>query len=178
MEDLREGGEPSFKALFDSYYSNLCYYAFTLLRDMDEAEDMVQTVFMKLWERKETLMFTGTAKAYLYKAVYHQCINQLEARQVRQKYKERAIVTPQEVQQPEAFPQELEESVKAVIDALPQQCKRIFMMSRYEELRYSEIASQLGISVNTIENQISKALKILRAHFNDRDSKPQNPNRP
>jgi RNA polymerase sigma-70 factor, ECF subfamily len=71
------------------------------------------------------------------------------------------------VQQPEVFPHELEERIVAIIKTLPKQCRTIFMMSRYQEMKYAEIAKELDISVNTIENQISKALRILREHFKD-----------
>lgn len=165
---IREGNDESFRGIFHAYYEGLCQYAFTLLRDMDDAEDVVQSMFLKIWEKRQTLNITHTIKSYLYKSVYHQCINQFDHRAVRVKFQERVSVEKsQSVQHPEVFPHELEERIVAVIKTLPKQCRTIFMMSRYQEMKYSEIAKELDISVNTIENQISKALRILRAHFND-----------
>jgi RNA polymerase sigma-70 factor (ECF subfamily) len=165
-KDLHESSEQSFRIAFDTYYEKLCRYAHTIVRDMDEAQDIVQNVFIKIWERKETLA-TVAIKSYLYKAVHNHCMNQLEARAVRKKYQDKEAVDLSPVQEPEVFPHELEQKIVAVINTLPQQCRLIFMMSRYHELKYTEIAATLGISVNTIENQISKALRILRTHLQD-----------
>jgi RNA polymerase sigma-70 factor, ECF subfamily len=163
IQDIQDGKEASFRQLFDVYYESLCHYAFTITRDMDDAEDIVQAVFLKIWEKRKSLMITHTIKSYLYKAVYHHCINQMEHKAVREKYQERTTVEhPNHFQAPEVFPEELEASIIAAINSLPPQCRTIFMMSRYDEMKYAEIALKLDISVNTIENQISKALKILR----------------
>jgi RNA polymerase sigma-70 factor (ECF subfamily) len=165
--DLQESSDRSFRIAFDAYYEKLCRYAFTILRDMNEAEDTVQNVFLKIWERKETLTPAVAVKSYLYRAVHNQCMNQLDARAVRQKHREKETRNTPPLQEPQVFPDELEETIIAVINTLPQQCRLIFMMSRYQEMKYAEIAVKLGISVNTIENQISKALRILKTHFKD-----------
>jgi RNA polymerase sigma-70 factor, ECF subfamily len=170
IQDIRDGREEPFRSVFNDYYESLCRYAFTILRDMDDAEDVVQALFLKIWEKRQNLTITNTIKSYLYKAVYHQCMNQFEHRAVREKYQERSsFERSSEVQFPEVFPNELEESIAAAINSLPKQCRTIFMLSRYQEMKYSEIAKHLDISVNTIENQISKALRILREHFNKGD---------
>lgn len=150
------------------YYENLCRYAFTILKNAEEAEDVVQSMFVKIWEKREELEVKHTIRSYLFKAVYHQCINLLEHRTVQLKHQ--VHITHEmhsEAQLPETFQHELEESVVAAINGLPEQCRKIFMMSRYDELRYAEIASHLNISVNTVENQISKALRILRTKLKD-----------
>jgi RNA polymerase sigma-70 factor, ECF subfamily len=166
IKGIRDGDTACFKALFSDHYDRLCQYAFTLLRDMDEAEDIVQSMFVKLWERRADLAIQQTMKGYLYRFVHNLCINQVEHRQVKQKHLNFAsLTTAGEKQLPEVFTNELQENVARVIDQLPEQCKIIFKMSRYEELKYSEIADRLGISPNTVENQISKALKILRSQL-------------
>jgi RNA polymerase sigma-70 factor, ECF subfamily len=168
VQQIKEGNDESFREIFHAYYEGLCQYAFTLLRDMDDAEDVVQSMFLKIWEKRQELNINHTFKSYLYKAVYHQCVNQFDHRAVRLKFQERVTVDKSHrVQQPEVFPYELEERIVAVIKTLPKQCRTIFMMSRYQEMKYVEIAKELDISVNTIENQISKALRILREHFKD-----------
>jgi len=168
LQQIREGDDESFRKIFHAYYEGLCQYAFTLLRDMDDAEDIVQSVFLKIWEKHQTLIITHTIKSYLYKAVYHQCVNQFEHRVVRTKFHEHTTAEKsQDVQHPEVFPNELEERIIAAINTLPKQCRTIFVMSRYQEMKYAEIAKVLDLSVNTIENQISKALRILREHFHD-----------
>jgi RNA polymerase sigma-70 factor (ECF subfamily) len=168
MEGIRNGDEACFQQAFNTYYEKLCDFAFTLLRDMDEAEDAVQSIFLKIWEKRDSLMITNTLKSYLYRAVHNHCINQLEHREIKQKHIQFSTYRGAgDLQQPDIFPHELESKIQSVIDQLPEQCGIIFKMSRYEELRYAEIAAKLGISVNTVENQISKALKILRTQLSD-----------
>jgi RNA polymerase sigma-70 factor (ECF subfamily) len=167
IQDIRGGKEGPFRELFNTYYEGLCQYAFTILRDMDEAEDIVQAMFIKIWEKRQSLIITHTVKSYLYKAVYHQCINQFDHRAVREKYQEMSLIENSGIQLPEVFPNELEDRIVTAINSLPKQCRTIFMMSRYQEMKYSEIAKALELSVNTIENQISKALRILRTHLDD-----------
>jgi RNA polymerase sigma-70 factor (ECF subfamily) len=163
---IRNGDGACFQTVFSDHYDRLCQYAFTLLRSMDEAEDVVQSIFVKWWEKRAEIQINQTVKAYLFRAVYNLCINQLEHQQVKQKHLNHATYEwSGEKQSPEVFPLELEERITSAINQLPEQCRIIFKMSRYEELKYNEIASKLGISPNTVENQISKALRILRSQL-------------
>ena len=165
---ISKGDSNAFQKVFNDCYESLCQYAFTILKDMDEAEDVVQATFIKIWENRKELDIKHAIRSYLFRAVYHKCINQLEHRTVKLKYLDHGMrEKSSEVQHPEIFPDELEQNIKNAINRLPPQCRLIFVMSRYEELRYSEIAQKLGISVNTVENQVSKALKILRAELKD-----------
>jgi RNA polymerase sigma-70 factor (ECF subfamily) len=167
IKGIREGNKTHFKYVFDTYFDGLCNYAFTKLRNMDEAEDVVQGMFLKIWEKRESLMITQSLRSYLFRAVHNYCVNQLEHRDVKQKHLDYKTLVAEERQLPEVFPEELEENIRKAIEQLPQQCRIVFKMSRYEEMKYAEIAEKLGISVNTVENQISKALKILRTQLND-----------
>jgi RNA polymerase sigma-70 factor, ECF subfamily len=160
---IREGNTVAFQHVFDSCYESLCAYAYSILRDAPEAEDTVQSIFMKLWEKRGALEIRQSVRSYLFRAVYNQCLNQIEHRAVKSRY--RAISQVETVDtssDPEVFPEELDERIRLAVDNLPPQCKRIFVMSRYDGLRYPEISSRLNISVNTIQNQICKALKLLR----------------
>jgi RNA polymerase sigma-70 factor (ECF subfamily) len=167
IEGLRDGDEATYQLVFRKHYENLCKYAYTIVKDADDAKDVVQALFMKMWEKKDGLVITNTLKAYLYKAVHNLCINKLEHKKVRLKFQSRDHSRIAEAQQPEVFPDELELKIKTIIQNLPPQCRTIFMMSRYEEMKYAEIAAALGISVNTIENQVSKALRILRDNLRE-----------
>lgn len=168
IKAIGKGNSVVFRKVFIAHYDSLCRYACTILKNAEEAEDVVQSMFVKIWEKRGELEVKHTIRSYLFKAVYHQCINLLEHRTVKLKHQVHiANELHAETQLPETFQQELEENVVAAINGLPEQCRIIFMMSRYDELRYAEIASQLNISVNTVENQISKALKILRAKLKD-----------
>ena len=168
VKDLQEGGMASFQEVFELHFENLCSYACTILRDMDEAEDVVQNVFLKMWEKRDSLLITHSVRSYLFRAVHHQCLNQLDHRVIRQRHQDHSLREHgADTQPPEVFPEELEARVRAAIDGLPEQCRKIFVMSRYDELRYAKIAEVLGISVNTVENQISKALRVLRDVLKD-----------
>lgn len=165
---IRDGDSATFKQVFSSCYEGLCHYAYTILRDADEAEDVVQSMFMKLWERRKDLEIKDALKGYLFRAVHNQCLNNIEHRAVKKKYQDDNLESiSSSVQHSETFPNELDEKIKKIVDSLPQQCRTIFIMSRYEELPHAEIAKNLNISVNTIQNQICKALKILREELKE-----------
>jgi RNA polymerase sigma-70 factor (ECF subfamily) len=164
---IREGNAVVFQQVFDACYESLCQYAFTMLRDENEAEDTVQSMFMKLWSKREELDIKQSIRSYLFRSVYNQCMNQIEHKAVKQKHFEHSKLELTNTVQPDVFPDELEDKIREAVDALPPQCRAIFIMSRYEELRYPEIAEKLNISVNTIQNQICKALKILREKLKD-----------
>jgi RNA polymerase sigma-70 factor (ECF subfamily) len=164
---IREGNVNAFRQVFDTCYENLCQYAFTLLKNSDEAEDIVQSMFLKLWEKREELDIKRGIRSYLFRSVYNQCINQLEHQVVKRKHFERSQWESDDAVQPEVFSDELHDKIRLAVDKLPPQCRTIFQMSRYEDLKYPEIAEKLDISVNTIQNQICKALKILREELKD-----------
>ncbi len=165
---LRRGDQAIFQQVFNTCYEGLCRYAFTLLRDKDESEDIVQSMFVKFWERREELDIQQAVRPYLYRAVYNQCMNAIEHRGVKARHQVHSeFMHANEVQQPQVFAEELDDRIKQAVDKLPPQCRTIFMMSRYEELKYPVIAEKLNISVNTIQNQICKALKILREELKE-----------
>lgn len=166
-----DGTRDTFRKVFDSCYEDLCRYASTIVKDPDIAEDIVQSIFMKLWEMRESVDINTSVRSYLFRSVYNQCLNHLEHKAVRTRYDKAAVLeTGRDEQQPGVFPEELEENIRRAVDSLPPQCRSIFIMSRYEEMKYSEIAEKLGISVNTIQNQVCKALKLLREALKDQIS--------
>lgn len=166
---LRHGDEAAYDAVFRQWYEPLCHYACRLADgDMDEAEDLVQQAFVKLWEYRNQLQVTWSLKAYLYKTVHNACLNRLRSRAVQSKYLEfnaqqlETMHTP-----PDDTSPELLERFQRAMDALPPQCRHIFELSRFEALKYREIAEQLGISIKTVETQMGKALRVLRLQLAD-----------
>lgn len=162
---IKQSDETAFEKVFRAYYQALCNYAHSFLKDMDEAEEVVQSVFHSFWEKRQALEIRVSLKSYLYKTVYNHCLNKLKHNKIKDAYKNYNAV--QISQNPVfashlAINNELEKQIKEAIESLPEQCRLIFRLSRFEELKYNEIASQLGISVKTVENQMGKALKILR----------------
>src|SRR6188508_1516367 len=91
IQAIREGNVTAFKQAFDACYESLCDYAFTILKDADEAEDVVQSMFIKLWERRSDLDIQHTVRSYLFRAVYNQCINLLAHRTVKRKHHDHQV---------------------------------------------------------------------------------------
>ena len=167
---IQQGDEQSFERLFRTFYTRLCAYARGMLTDLDEAEEIVQTLFCRLWEQRATLEVTTSVQAYLFRAVRNACLNQIKKVQIRDAYKAmnlEEINQNPELQPDHATADDLRERIERAIAELPEQCRLIFKMSRFEELKYREIADSLGISIKTVENQMGKALKVLRFKLAD-----------
>lgn len=163
--------EQAFEMVFKRHFKALHAYAQAIVKDSAEAEEVVQTIFLKLWEKRETLKITTSIKAYLYKAVYHGSINHLKHEKVRMKHSEHQLYLNQQEAAHEsmAFREEREEELsgqlKLALNRLPEKCRMVFYLSRFEELKYHEIAQRLDISVKTVEAHMGKALKTLRTQL-------------
>jgi len=166
---IRGGDEAAFDAVFRQWYEPLCHYAARLTDgDMDEAEDLVQQVFVKIWEQRARLDIAWSLKAYLYKTVHNAALNRLRAARTRSKYLEfNAAQLENEQVPPDHAASELNERLQKALGLLPPQCRHVFELSRFEELKYREIADQLGISIKTVETQMGKALRIMRLQLAD-----------
>ncbi len=165
LENIRNGDAKSFESMFRQYYQSMFRYAFSILKKSDEAEDLVQQVFVNFWEKRELTIISGSLKNYLFRSVHNQCLNQIKHEKVKQGHQNYALYfeTHYHFMVEENFQaSELEGKIEEAMDLLPTECRRIFRMSRVEELKYAEIATQLQLSIKTVENQIGKALKILR----------------
>ena len=167
---LRSGDEQVFETIFRTYYERLCNYANTILNDMDESEEMVQGAFLTVWEKHDTIDIHTSVKSYLYRAVHNSCLNRVKHYKVRRAHgeaqKNQSEILIDDASQ-DLIGSELESLVASAIDSLPAQCKLVFKLSRFENLTYTEIADQLGISVKTVENHMVKALKVLREKLKD-----------
>jgi len=167
---LAQKDEAAFEQVFKNHFKRLHAYAFTILRDEIQAEEMVQQVFFKLWERNENLSLTGSVSSYLYRAVHNESLNYIKHQKVRSNHQLNvAYSMKNEVEHPakKIMAGELEKKIHSALNELPEQCRTIFQMSRFDELKYREIADKLGISVKTVESQMSKALRLLRVKLVD-----------
>ena len=167
---LAQRDEAAFEQVFKTHFKRLHAYAFTILRDEIQAEEMVQQVFFKLWERNENLSLTGSISSYLYRAVHNESLNYIKHQKVRSNHQLHvAYSMKNEVEHPakKVMAGELEKKIHSALNELPEQCRTIFQMSRFDELKYREIADKLGISVKTVESQMSKALRLLRVKLVD-----------
>jgi len=135
------------------------------LKDLEAAEEVVQELFVKLWENKDTTEITSSIRSYMLRSVRNSCLNFIKHQKVEENYKlyneelrnESSLTVDEELEG-----SELEKKIREVIDQLPPERKKIFIMSRFEGLKYREIADKSGISIKTVENQMGKAIKFLR----------------
>lgn len=159
-----------FEEIFKTHYSILCSYAHGFLRDPDAAEEVVQEVMFRVWTGRESLIIENSIRSYLFRAVRNGCLNVIKHREKKEEYrsfKKSEHVEIQRSQEDEVIISELEFRIREAIDHLPVERRKIFIMSRYENLTYGQIAVKLGLSIKTIENQMGKALKSLREELSD-----------
>jgi len=147
---------------FHKYYEGLHRYAYSLTGENETAKDIVQQVFIALWERKEKIIIKDSVKSYLFRAIHNRCIN--HHTRVR-----KFLVLDHHTENIEGINNnytlennEVQNQIKAAIEKLPPQCKAVFLKNREEEKTYSQVAGEMGIAVKTVEAQMTKALKILR----------------
>jgi RNA polymerase sigma-70 factor, ECF subfamily len=157
--------EAAFEQVFKTHFKGLHAYACTLLKDEMDAEETVQQVFLKLWERSGSSNIQGSVAAYLYRAVHNQCLNVIKHRKIEtnhQLYVAYSMKHQSGNDTGKIMTKELENRFLSALNELPEQCRTVFQLSRFEDMKYREIADTLNISVKTVENQMGKALKILR----------------
>jgi len=167
---LKAGDLTAFEMLFRTYYQPLCNYAFTFVQDRDEAEEIVQSTFLNIWEKRENLSIHTGVKPYLYAMVRNACLNVLKHEKIKQRHATMEMAVAERSVESVArtiIASELETKIHQAMDHLPEQCRLIFKLSRFEELKYAEIAQHLNISVKTVENQMGKALRIMRDQLKD-----------
>ena len=154
----------NFEFFFKQYYSWLCNISYSILKDYDAAEDVVQEFFTSLWKNKDSLSIHSDIKYYLARSVKNRSLNylrdkkhfeQIDTLDIEFKLGYNGIEKDMEYY-------ELLHLVEKVISDLPKKCREVFILSRYEKKSYKEISNYLNISEKTVENQISKALKVLR----------------
>ena len=171
---LKKGDESAFKYLFDTYYNHLCFFAESFVEDDFIAETIVGNVIYHIWEVRESLEINYSLKAYLVKSVKNRCINYLHQEYVQ---REKSIDEDDEFldlyfvdeEDPSGglMLEELEQKIYDVVDSFPEECRRVFLLSRERGLKYEQIALELDISVNTVKYHMKNALMKLRAHLRD-----------
>jgi RNA polymerase sigma-70 factor (ECF subfamily) len=173
---IKNNDEEFFKILFRLYYSRLCVYAATFVRVPDLAEEIVQETFIKLWENRAVINVEKSFRAYIFRSVHNNCINYLKNSEVMRRqsaqmreeilyHNEVALRHLSSAIIDDLISEELEKKLNNVLDAMPPQARKIFMLSRFDQLSYQEIADDMGISVNTVKTQMKRALAKLRKIF-------------
>lgn len=170
FKKVKLGDEKAFESLFKFYYQRLCHYATSILDDMDEAEEVVQQVFINIWDKREQVYIETSIQSYLYRAVNNYCLNKIKQRKVygwhHNEFKKETSDSVESTGQA-VISNELRTSIMDAVDLLPEQCKLVFQLSRFEGMKHKEIADELQISTKTVENHIGKALKHMKDHLKE-----------
>lgn len=169
IASLRNGKEQAFAHVFRMYYNPLLNYAGRILKDAESANDVVQEIFCRLFERRKELREGFQLRSYLYKSVYNSCLDVIKHRKVETNYINQELLDfyfSKVVETPEAELALLDEDLKGVIQhaigKLPDRCREIFVLSKVEGLSNKQIAEQLSISIKTVEAQMTIAFMRLR----------------
>ena len=172
LQILQNGDEDAIKLIFDKHYESLCLYAESLTKDRHTAEEIVEDIFIHLWMNNQNSSITKSIKNYLFRSVHNNCLNYLDKLRTERKNVENLNYTllDNELLQPftpdqpisKLILQELEEKANSILESLPNQCKEIYTLNRFENLSYSEIARQLNITVGTVKTQMSRAFQKFR----------------
>ncbi len=164
---VKKGNEKAFRELFDRYYSSLSLYADRIVHDTDVAIDIVQAFFVAIYDQRTTLEVQNV-RSFFYQAIHNRCLNHLKATKVRAEYQKKVLETQTEeytdIEENIHF-SELQNHLMGLIGKLPDKCRKIFIMSRLENISNDEIAEKLELSKRTVETQISNALKFIRENF-------------
>ena len=163
---IKKGDVQQFESLFRSSYVSLVKYAKSLIKDHDTAEEIVQDLFFRLWKDKEKLNIESSLNGYLDRAVHNRCLHHIQHLKVKERYAEamsaempyNSLDNPTDI----LNYNELQAKIIRILDRLPERSGKIFCMSRFEGLKYTEIAKKLSVSVKTVEANMGRALKEFR----------------
>jgi RNA polymerase sigma-70 factor, ECF subfamily len=161
--------KPEFELLFRAHFKGMVYYAQQYIKDLDSAREIAQEAFIALWEKRDQIDMSRSVKSYLSSSIHNKCMNVLR----EQKKFDRSLLAFEGLSETAADAsfatdhRETEVLINAAIEELPEKCREIFRLSRFEHLKYQQIADQLGISVKTVEAHMSKALQHMRARLAD-----------
>ncbi|PUZ27608.1 RNA polymerase sigma-70 factor, ECF subfamily [Chitinophaga costaii] len=151
----------AFETIFKTHHAHCLAFAAQYTGSRYEAEEVVQQVFLNIWEKRDNIEIAGPEKSYLFTAIRNVAISRWR-KQSAQTLRETAFGQLQPVVADAVLPgKELEASLHKALDKLPERCREVFLLSRQQQLKYAEIAAVMGIAVKTVENQMGKALKIL-----------------
>lgn len=169
FEEMKRGKEYAFDFFFNYYYSGLCIYAHKIFSfPEDEARDIVQDIFVKFWNDRQKLAIRHSIRSYLFVSVKNKCLDLLRKRNSSVKIQEISTKHDTAVESYDHFVlSELESLYITSLEKLPERCREIFELSRMQGLKNREIAAQLNLSEKTVENQMTKALHILKEELKD-----------
>ena len=163
MDRIRSGDENALKLIYKKYWNQLFSSAFNVLRDQHVCEDIIQEIFINLWNKREIIEIRVSLKSYLFASTRYEVYRQVRFCSVREDIFENIF---ERMESPSEYGniehRELLSQISSIVDNLSEKCKVVYKLSREEQLSHKEIASQLDISTKTVENHINKALHQLR----------------
>ncbi|MEM1322157.1 MAG: RNA polymerase sigma-70 factor [Bacteroidota bacterium] len=164
LAKLAQGDTTAVDTIFRQHYASLCLTANRVLRNTTKAEDLVQDVFFELWRKRKQLHIHSSLAAYLKRATMNKALNYIRDEKIKSSGEEplQMMRSKETGVQRQLEASELKKKIDQAIDELPERCRLIFCLSRFEEMSYQEIANELDLSIKTVENQITKALRLLR----------------
>lgn len=171
VKRLVSGDKSAFESIYNRYSKDLFYYAMGFIKNKDVAEDVVQEAFVFLWRNHQNISLKYPVLGYLQKIVKNACLNYFRHLNVEKKYEEsfKGDEIFSEEERTELF--ELISEVKIAINKLPEQCRKIFVLSCVEGLKYGEVAEDVGVSINTVKSQVKIAYKKIREEIKADDVK-------
>ena len=167
---IRQGDIKQFESLFRSSYVSLVRYAKSLINDHDEAEEIVQDLFFRLWQDRDKIEIKSSLNGYLFRSVHNRCLHHIDHARVVERH---AVMMSYKQTDSQDSPsdilhyKELQIKIAAILKKLPERCGTIFYMNRFEGLKYTEIAEKLSVSVKTVESNMGKALKEFRKELTE-----------
>jgi len=159
-----------FELLFREHFAGLCYFSRKYTGNLDTAREIVHTVFIRIWENRAEFEWDKPAKSYLFTSVYNRSLNYIRDNKKFLSHDEASnqnLIPDESGYSDNLETAELENRIKSALLRLPEKCRQIFELSRFEGKKYNEIAVHLNISVKTVETQMSKALSVLKTELQD-----------
>ncbi|OFY61848.1 MAG: hypothetical protein A2V64_08375 [Bacteroidetes bacterium RBG_13_43_22] len=163
---IRQNDKDAFKSLYNRYSKKIYFFSLKYLKNTIEVEELVQSVFINVWYNRKSLDASGSVKSYIYKAAVNFIYNYLKKKAIRTRFIESEIQKGEihsDLTYEQVFLHDLERSINSILETLPSQQQKIFRLSRYEGLTHQEIAKKLDLSVRTVENQMYRALKMIKS---------------
>ncbi|MEO1259703.1 MAG: RNA polymerase sigma-70 factor [Bacteroidota bacterium] len=161
---LKTNDQSVLKELFEAHYRQACAAIHRLVGERGVTEDLAQQVFIRLWEKRQTIEITTSPGAYIHRMAINEALGWLRSKK-NKPHEEITATTPFEPErdaEQNYLHGELEDKIRQAVDTLPPRCRAVFQLSRFEEKSYQEIADEMGISKKTVEHQMGKALRVLR----------------
>jgi RNA polymerase sigma-70 factor, ECF subfamily len=170
VQQMLGGDESAFSIIFKTYYVDLVLFAGTFLRDRQAAEEIVQEVFIRLWENRDSVIITSSLRSFLLKSIQNKCIDTLRHLKIVDDYQSKLQNHPLLLENDTenyVLYSELEDDLKKALAKLPDDISKIFLLNRFEGFSYPEIAGQLNLSVRMVEIRMGKALALLKQYLKD-----------